>query len=100
MSIKITPPSALLTGGFIPSSLLFLCGACPAWQRPGSQEEAPNYHCQLDGALGDGDIGITMSKGFAAVKEESKTYDGYDIRAFVLSSGMIMAEKAPSTMGT
>ncbi|MBD1381999.1 dihydroxyacetone kinase subunit DhaL [Metabacillus arenae] len=58
------------------------------------------FLCQLDGTLGDGDIGITMSKGFSAIKEASLKDKEQDIGSLVFSYGMIMAEKAPSTMGT
>jgi len=58
------------------------------------------YLCKLDGALGDGDIGVTMNTGFSNVNlvlEEEK-YD--DIGELLIKSGTVMSDKAPSTMGT
>jgi phosphoenolpyruvate---glycerone phosphotransferase subunit DhaL len=58
------------------------------------------FLCQLDGAMGDGDIGITMSKGYssivAGINEEDESQPG----RMIIKAGTIMAGAAPSTMGT
>lgn len=63
-------------------------------------DDNKDFLCQLDGSLGDGDIGITLSKGFSAINTTSLEYKEQDIGTLLLSYGMVMAEKAPSTMGT
>lgn len=59
-----------------------------------------DYLCQLDGALGDGDLGLTMSSGFRSIKENVPLIIEQDIGTILIRSGFIIAEKAPSTMGT
>jgi len=53
----------------------------------------------LDAAIGDGDLGITITLGFAAVREELATLDGQDIATLVLRSGMAFNRRAASTFG-
>jgi len=56
---------------------------------------------ELDSILGDGDLGLTMSKGFNKISEEFKSLgDFYDIGNLFLKAGMVIAETVPSTMGT
>ncbi len=55
---------------------------------------------ELDSAMGDGDLGITMSTGFKIVEEKIKFYEQNDISELIIKSGLIMAEAIPSTMGT
>lgn len=54
----------------------------------------------LDGAMGDGDLGLTMEKGFAAAKEEAEKGDEPDVGKLLMRIGMTIARVAPSTMGT
>ncbi len=54
----------------------------------------------LDGAMGDGDLGLTMEKGFAAAREEAATTDEPDLGKLLMKIGMAIARAAPSTMGT
>jgi len=63
-------------------------------------DENKDFLCQLDGSLGDGDIGITLSKGFSEINKVSLTFKEADIGSLLVSYGMVMIEKAPSTMGT
>ncbi|MBU5442284.1 dihydroxyacetone kinase subunit DhaL [Paenibacillus sp. MSJ-34] len=63
-------------------------------------DENKDYLCQLDGTLGDGDIGLTMSKGFRHVIEGFADRPSGDIGSILMESGAIMGEKAASTMGT
>ncbi len=63
-------------------------------------EEQKEYLIQLDGAMGDGDLGLTMTKAFAAADEELKSSNETDIGKVLMKAGMVMAKAAPSTMGT
>lgn len=56
--------------------------------------------CELDSQLGDGDLGITMAKGWAAAADAASSPDLKDIGKMLLVCGMKMASSAPSTMGT
>jgi dihydroxyacetone kinase-like protein len=55
---------------------------------------------RLDGAVGDGDLGLTMEKAFAAAREEAGTSAETDTGKLLLKIGMSIARAAPSTMGT
>ena len=54
----------------------------------------------LDAACGDGDLGLTMTKGFAAAAEAARNYSGNDAGKLLLAAGIAIAGSAPSTMGT
>lgn len=58
--------------------------------------------CEMDAKLGDGDLGLTMSKGYDALpgfmKDEAGAAGG-DIGKMLMKSGMKMASLVPSTMG-
>jgi dihydroxyacetone kinase-like protein len=55
---------------------------------------------RLDGAMGDGDLGLTMEKGFSAAREEAEKVDEPDVGKLLMKIGMTIARAAPSTMGT
>jgi dihydroxyacetone kinase len=56
---------------------------------------------RLDAAVGDGDLGITASKGATAVLEYASANDpGDDLGKFLLGMGMAFNRAAPGTMGT
>jgi dihydroxyacetone kinase-like protein len=55
---------------------------------------------RLDSALGDGDLGLTMERGFEAARDEAATMDEPDLGRFLVKIGMAIARTAPSTMGT
>lgn len=55
---------------------------------------------ELDSRSGDGDLGISMAKAAAALKEEVARYGGRDVGAFFARCGMTVNRAAPSTMGT
>ncbi|TVR04413.1 MAG: dihydroxyacetone kinase subunit L [Spirochaetaceae bacterium] len=55
---------------------------------------------EVDSALGDGDLGLTMTKAFRTADEQLSDSDESDIGTFLAKAGMIMAKAAPSTMGT
>lgn len=62
--------------------------------------EEKNYLIELDGAMGDGDLGLTMSSGFKATYDEIDNIDSEDIGIVMMKLGMKMNSVVPSTMGT
>jgi phosphoenolpyruvate---glycerone phosphotransferase subunit DhaL len=54
---------------------------------------------RLDGAMGDGDLGLTMEKSFVAARGEAATPEP-DLGKLLVKIGMSIARAAPSTMGT
>ncbi|MFC3885605.1 dihydroxyacetone kinase subunit DhaL [Bacillus songklensis] len=63
-------------------------------------DENKDFLCKLDGALGDGDIGLTMSKGFRAVTENLPNINEENIGVLLMRSALVMGETVASTMGT
>lgn len=59
-----------------------------------------DYLIDLDSVVGDGDLGLTMSDGFAAAYKAAESFDGSDIGKLLYSSGKAMSTAVPSTMGT
>ena len=55
---------------------------------------------ELDSVIGDGDLGLTMTKAFAAADDHLAASDETDIGKLFSQAGMAMAKAAPSTMGT
>jgi len=55
---------------------------------------------ELDCTIGDGDLGVTMEKGFTAAERELADFEGTAVDQFTLKVGMAIAKAAPSTMGT
>lgn len=57
--------------------------------------------CEMDANMGDGDLGLTMEKGFGALPQliRDNGVEG-DIGKTLLKAGMKMASLVPSTMGT
>lgn len=58
---------------------------------------------ELDAAMGDGDTGISVSKGGAALVEfvnANALNEGDDIGKYLANAGMAFNRAAPSTMGT
>lgn len=63
--------------------------------------EQRNFLISLDGQVGDSDLGITMSKSFAAAFDAvSAAEPDASIAKLLRTAGAIMAKTAPSTMGT
>lgn len=54
---------------------------------------------ELDAAIGDGDLGITVTLGFAAVKEGLPDLADADMSTVLMRSGMTFNRKAASTFG-
>ncbi|HGK4674158.1 TPA: dihydroxyacetone kinase subunit L [Kluyvera georgiana] len=55
---------------------------------------------ELDSVVGDGDLGLTMSDGFAAAARYAQQSDERDVGRFFYMAGKVMASAVPSTMGT
>lgn len=55
---------------------------------------------EIDSAIGDGDLGLTMTKAFAAADDGLAGTDETDVGKLFSQAGMAMAKAAPSTMGT
>ena len=57
--------------------------------------------CDMDAKMGDGDLGLTMHKGYSALPQliRENTEAG-DVGKTLMKSGMKMASLVPSTMGT
>ena len=54
---------------------------------------------ELDAAIGDGDLGITVTIGFQAVRDELLQLQDSDVSTILLKSGMAFNRKAASTFG-
>ena len=55
---------------------------------------------ELDSVVGDGDLGLTMSDGFAAASDYAQHSNEPDLGRFFYLAGKAMASAVPSTMGT
>lgn len=63
--------------------------------------EQRDFLISLDGKVGDSDLGITMSKSFAAAYDAvAAEAEGAPLSKLLRTAGVIMAKTAPSTMGT
>ena len=56
--------------------------------------------CEMDAQMGDGDLGLTMRKGWIALSEAAKEMDETDIGKLCMKCGMKLSSTVPSTMGT
>jgi dihydroxyacetone kinase len=56
--------------------------------------------CALDAAAGDGDLGVTLATGFGAVRAALEELPEDDSGRVLTETGMHLARKAPSTIGT
>jgi dihydroxyacetone kinase-like protein len=62
-------------------------------------EKAKDHLCALDGASGDGDLGVTMVLGFRAITKTLETADASDIGPVLVKAGAAFSSSAPSSMG-
>lgn len=62
-------------------------------------EEKKEFLIELDGKVGDSDLGLTMSKGFAAASD-AVAGTAEPPGKLLARAGMAIARAAPSTMGT
>lgn len=58
------------------------------------------YLIELDAAMGDGDLGLTMEKAFIAFNRSIADFSGNDIGKAIFTGAMAMAHEAAATMGT
>lgn len=63
-------------------------------------EKNKDYYIELDSAMGDGDLGLTMAASFSAAYEAVRDGSEADVGMLCAKAGMAMAKAAPSTMGT
>lgn len=57
--------------------------------------------CNMDAQMGDGDLGLTMDKGYGALPALlQKNMEAGDIGKTLMKGGMKMSSLVPSTMGT
>ena len=57
--------------------------------------------CEMDAKMGDGDLGLTMSKGYTALPDLLKdNAEEGDVGKTLAKGGMKMSSVVPSTMGT
>lgn len=62
-------------------------------------DENKGYLSELDAAIGDGDHGINMSKGFNAVIEKLKDDEGLDIAGILKKTGMALVSNVGGASG-
>ncbi len=62
--------------------------------------EKKQYLIDLDAALGDGDLGLTMSTGFETAKNTARSSAEADLGKLFMQVGMAIAKAVPSSMGT
>ena len=63
-------------------------------------EANKQYLIDLDSALGDGDLGLTMTAGFAEALNFVNSSTENDLGKLTAQMGMAISKKVPSTMGT
>lgn len=61
--------------------------------------EEENTLCIMDARLGDGDLGLTMKKGFCALPEIIRGLPETDVGRCIVKAGMKLSSIVPSTMG-
>ena len=69
-----------------------------AWKRV--MAEHRDELISLDGVMGDGDLGLTMTAAFNAAAADVAASAESDLGMVLMKAGMAMAKAAPSTMGT
>ena len=62
--------------------------------------ENRDYLIELDSSIGDGDLGLTMQKGFTVGMEAAEASTDTDIGVLFKRIGFAIAKAVPSTMGT
>ncbi|MBQ7975997.1 MAG: dihydroxyacetone kinase subunit L [Clostridia bacterium] len=55
--------------------------------------------CEMDSKMGDGDLGLTMKKGFGSLPEIISNMDEENLSKKIRKAGMDMTDVVPSTMG-
>lgn len=62
--------------------------------------ENADHLCEMDARMGDGDLGLTMKKGYCALPEIYAGMEETDMGKRLSKSGLKMSTVVPSTMGT
>lgn len=62
--------------------------------------ENADHLCEMDARMGDGDLGLTMKKGYCALPEIYAGMEETDMGKRLSRSGLKMSTVVPSTMGT
>lgn len=62
--------------------------------------ENKDYLIKLDQQNGDGDLGVSMSEGFAAAAEFAEGTQETDLGKLLMQTGGVFNEAAPSSLGT
>lgn len=57
------------------------------------------YFCELDSVAGDGDFGMSLSKGFKEVKKQLDDFDTSSVDAFVRAVSMVITEYCGGASG-
>lgn len=65
-----------------------------------AMKDKRQYLIELDSAIGDGDLGITMEKGYEAAYAYAKENQSLKPGDLLMRCGMQIVKVAPSTMGT
>lgn len=55
--------------------------------------------CKRDAQLGDGDLGLTMKKGFGALPKIVQGLESPELSKTIMKAAMLMSSLIPSTMG-
>jgi dihydroxyacetone kinase-like protein len=63
-------------------------------------ERQKEWLSELDAAAGDGDLGVTLSKGFSAVTQELTAHEEQDVGRLLLLAAQALNRAAPSSLGT
>lgn len=62
--------------------------------------ENADHLCEMDARMGDGDLGLTMRKGYCALPALYAALDDADMGKRLSKAGLKMSSVVPSTMGT
>lgn len=62
--------------------------------------EQADFLSEMDARMGDGDLGLTMGKGFSALPGILRESEETELGKNLMKAGMKMASVVPSTMGT
>lgn len=61
--------------------------------------ESADMLCKMDSRMGDGDLGLTMKKGFGGIPDILRNMNEPDLSKKIRKAGMDMTDLVPSTMG-
>ena len=75
-----------------------LLNVLACWKKIMAQSR--DYLIEIDGVVGDGDLGLTMSDGFAAAYDAVAAGEEKDLGKMLYFGGKAMSTAVPSTMGT